>query len=188
MPKSNIKIVELNDNESIREQLANMLTETVANGGTLNFMHPLAKSAALSFWEKAFRLVASGDRVILGALDGSRVVGTLSILLDCGDNQPHRCEIGKIMTSLSHRGQGIGSQLVAEAESAARARRRSLMVVTTATGGTAYSLYERMGFTHADTIPNFGSDPHGKMEGCMFYWKQIDTQSQAKMTYSIEAL
>jgi ribosomal protein S18 acetylase RimI-like enzyme len=188
MPKSNIEIIELSDSESIREQLADMLIETVANGGTLNFMHPLARSAALSFWEKGFRSVASGDRVILGALDGSRVVGTLSIFLDCGDNQPHRCEIGKIMTSLSHRGQGIGSQLVAESERAARARRRSLMVVTTATGGTAYSLYERIGFTLAGTIPNFGSDPHGKMEGCMFYWKQIDAQPQATMARLDEAV
>jgi ribosomal protein S18 acetylase RimI-like enzyme len=182
MSKSNVEIVELSDSESVREQLADLLIETVASGGTLNFMHPLGRSAALSFWEKAFRSVASGDRVVLGAVDGARVVGTLSIFLDCGDNQSHRCEIGKIMTSLSHRGQGIGRDLVAESESIARAQERSLMVVTTATGGTAYSLYEKMGFTLAGTIPNFGSDPHGKMEGCMFYWKQIDASPRTAMT------
>jgi ribosomal protein S18 acetylase RimI-like enzyme len=188
VPMSTIEIIELSNSESVREQLADMLIETVAAGGTLNFMHPLARSAALSFWEKAFRSVASGDRIILGALDGAHVIGTLSILLDCGDNQPHRCEIGKIMTSRSHRGQGIASQLVAESEKTARARRRSMMVVTTATGGTAFSLYERMGFTLAGTIPNFGTDPHGKMEGCMFYWKQIDAQPQTTATRLKEAV
>ncbi|WP_316195205.1 MULTISPECIES: GNAT family N-acetyltransferase [unclassified Bradyrhizobium] len=182
MPNSKLEIVELDNSEDIREQLADMLMETVAGGATLNFMHPLAKSAALAFWQKSFESVASGNRIILGALDGTRLVGTLSILLDCGDNQSHRCEIGKVMTSLSHRGKGIGSQLVAAAERTARARQRSLMVVTTATGGTAHNLYERMGFVHAGTIPYFGSDPYGKMEGCMFYWKQIEAQSQAAAT------
>nr|QQZ48687.1 GNAT family N-acetyltransferase [Phenylobacterium glaciei] len=77
------------------------------------------------------------ERVILGAFDGEALVGTVTLLLDCPDNQPHRAEIAKMITRLSHRGRGIATALLREAERLAVERSRTLLVLDTATDGGA---------------------------------------------------
>ena len=173
-----IAITRLASTPETLQQLSALLVEAVASGGNVNFMHPLAHTAAVAFWEEAFRSVAAGHRIILGAMDQSELIGTLTLILDCGQNQPHRCEVAKIMTKQVYRGRGVGKALIGEAERLARELQRSMVVLTTATGIGAHTLYEKAGFTLAGTIPNFGYNPHGRMAGCMFYWKQIEDVPQ----------
>ena len=40
--------------------LADLLIETVAAGGSVSFMHPLAPEAANAFWEKSLAAAARG--------------------------------------------------------------------------------------------------------------------------------
>ena len=63
-------------------------------------------------------LAAAGrdERIILGAFDGDVLAGTVTLLLDCPPNQPHRAEIAKMMTRRSHRGRGIATALMRTAE------------------------------------------------------------------------
>lgn len=173
-----IAIAQLANTPETLQQLSTLLVEAVASGGNVNFLHPLAHTAAVAFWEEAFRSVAAGHRIILGAMDKSELIGTLTLILDCGQNQPHRCEVAKIITKQAYRGRGVGKALIGEAERLARERHRSMLVLTTATGVGAHTLYEKAGFTLAGTIPNFGYNPHGQMAGCMFYWKQIEEVRQ----------
>jgi GNAT superfamily N-acetyltransferase len=173
-----IAITQLTHTPETLQQLSTLLVEAVASGGNVNFMHPLAHTAAAAFWEEAFRSVAAGRRIILGAMNKSELIGTLTLTLDCGQNQPHRCEVAKIMTKQAYRGRGVGNALIGEAERVARDLKRSIIVLTTATGAGAHTLYEKAGFVLAGTIPNFGYNPHGQMAGCMFYWKQIDDVRQ----------
>ena len=44
------------------------------------------------------------------------LIGTVTLLLDLPPNQPHRAEIAKMMTRLSHRHRGIATALLREAE------------------------------------------------------------------------
>ena len=60
-----------------------------------------------------------------------------------------------MMTSLSHRGRGIARALLREAEAMAIARRRTLLVLDTATEDGASHLYERVGFTLSGIIPDY---------------------------------
>ena len=84
-----------------------MMVEAVAHGGSVSFMHPLPPEVANAFWEKSLAAAARGERIILGAFDGDRLVGTVTLVLDLAPNQPHRAEIVKMMTRISHRGQGV---------------------------------------------------------------------------------
>ena len=45
-----IEIKPLSASANIRAMLCEMLIETVANGGSVSFMHPLAPEAADAFW------------------------------------------------------------------------------------------------------------------------------------------
>ena len=92
-----------------------------------------------------------GERIVLGAFDGEDLIGTVTLLLDLPPNQPHRAEIVKMMTRVSHRHRGIATSLLREAERIAIARERWLLVLDTAEDEGAAGLYERMGFP-ADRI------------------------------------
>ena len=83
---------------------------------------------------------------MLGAFDGEHLIGTVTLLLDLPPNQPHRAEIAKMMTRISHRGRGVATALMREAEAIAVARGRTLLVLDTAVEDGASWLYERMGF------------------------------------------
>ena len=159
----------------IRDQLSDMLIETVAKGGSVTFMHPLATDAAAAFWDKSLAAAARNERVVLGAWDGESLAGTVTLLLDCPPNQPPRAEISKLMTRVSHRRRGVASALMRAAEAIAVERHRTLLVLDTATDGGASGLYEGLGFTLAGEIPDYALKPHGGLTGSKFYWKRLGT-------------
>ena len=163
-----------------REKLSEILIEVVANGGSVSFMHPLEPETARAFWDGALAAADRGERIVLGAWDGEVLAGTVTLLLDFPPNQPHRAEIAKMMTRLSHRGRGVASALMRAAERQAVERGRTLLVLDTATEEGASGLYERLGFVFAGTIPDFALKPHGGLTGTNFYWKRIGgTQEHA---------
>lgn len=153
--------------------LSELLVETVAGGGSVSFMHPLLPEAAHAFWQQALGSAARGERVVLGAWNGMQLVGTVTLLLDCPPNQPHRAEIAKMMTLPAWRGRGVASALMREAEALAASHGRTLLVLDTASDGGAARLYERLGFTLAGEIPDYALKPHGGLTGTLIYYRRI---------------
>jgi ribosomal protein S18 acetylase RimI-like enzyme len=174
-----IKIAPLNDSPHIRRALSEILIEVVANGGSVSFMHPLALEAADAFWEGSLAAAARGDRVILGAFDGESLIGTVTLLLNCPPNQPHRAEIAKLMTRISHRGRGVAKALMRAAERLAVERARTLLVLDTAADGGASALYEGLGYTLAGVIPDYALKPHGGLTATIIYWKRLGEEPWA---------
>lgn len=153
--------------------MADILVETVAGGGSVSFMHPLAPESARTFWRDALAAAKRGERLVLGAFDGETLAGTVTLLLNLPQNQPHRAEIAKLMTRESHRGRGIATELMRAAEAEAVKLSRTLLVLDTAEEDGASKLYERIGFTYAGTIPDYALKPRGGLTGTMLYWKRI---------------
>ena len=153
--------------------LAALLVETVAAGGSVSFMHPLDPGEAAAFWTGSLVAADRGERVVFGAFDGDDLVSTLTLLLDCPPNQPHRAEFAKMMTRPTHRGRGLASRLIRAAEAEAAARGRWLIVLDTATDEGAAGLYEKHGFTLAGEIPDYALKPHGGLTGTLLYWKRL---------------
>lgn len=168
-----IEIKPLGPSPDIRASLGEMMIEAVAHGGSVSFMHPLPPEIANAFWEKSLAAAARGERIVLGAYDGDQLVGTVTLLLDLAQNQPHRAEIAKMMTRVSHRGRGVAKALLYAAERAAIAHGRWLLVLDTAADEGASGLYERVGYTLSGVIPDYAYKPHGGMTGTMYYWKRL---------------
>jgi ribosomal protein S18 acetylase RimI-like enzyme len=168
-----IQIKALGPSPDIRAMLSDMLIETVAHGGSVSFMHPLQPETADTFWENSLAAAARGERIVLGALDGDLLVGTVTLLLDLPPNQPHRAEIAKMMTRVSHRKRGIATALMRAAERMAIERGRTLLVLDTAVEDGASGLYERLGFNLTGVIPDYAFKPHGGLTGTKIYWKRI---------------
>ena len=176
---SDIQIKALSASPEICAMLSKMLIETVANGGSVSFMHPLSREAADAFWSNSLDAADRGERVILGAFDGEALVGTVTLLLDLPPNQPHRAEIAKMMTRVSHRHRGIATALLREAERLAIAHERWLLVLDTAEDEGAAGLYERVGFKLTGVIPDYAFKPHGGLTGTLIYWKRLQENAPA---------
>ena len=153
--------------------LRDLLTETVASGGSVSFMHPLDPAEAENFWVSALKSAESGERIILGAFDGDKLAGTVSLFFVQAANQPHRAEIGKLMTAVSYRGQGVATLLMQAAETLARQHGRSHLMLDTASEGGAVALYERLGFIRVGEVPDFALKPHGGLTGTVYFWKPL---------------
>ncbi|PBB40269.1 GNAT family N-acetyltransferase [Mesorhizobium sp. WSM3866] len=174
-----LEIRALNDDAKTSGMLADLLIETVAAGGSVSFMHPLSPDAAHEFWRKSLAAAARGERALLGAWDGETLVGTVTLLLDCPPNQPHRAEIAKLMTRLDYRGKGIASGLMRAAEELAVKKGRTLLVLDTASEEGAGGLYEKLGFSLTGEIPDYALKPHGGLTGTLIYWKRIGEPARA---------
>jgi ribosomal protein S18 acetylase RimI-like enzyme len=170
---ADIVITRLEPSPTTRASLSELLIEVVADGGSVSFMHPLAPAAADAYWDHALGAAARGERVVLGAWDGTVLVGTATLLLDFPPNQPHRAEVAKLMTRPRHRGLGIATSLMQVLETVAVERERSLLVLDTAVEGGAATLYERLGFTLTGAIPDYAFKPRGGLTGTLIYWKRI---------------
>jgi ribosomal protein S18 acetylase RimI-like enzyme len=175
-----IDIAPLNDAPAIRRALSEILIEAVAEGGSVSFMHPLAPAAADAFWAASLAAAQRGERILLGAFDDESLVGTVSLLLDCPPNQPHRAEIAKLMTRMSHRGRGIATALMRAAERLAVERGRTLLVLDTAVEDGASRLYQGLGFSLAGIIPDYALKPHGGLTGTMIYWKRLGGEGRPR--------
>ena len=168
-----LRIGVIEDSIKARAQLVELLIETVADGGSVSFMHPLSSEDATAFWSRSLIAAAREERVIFGAWERDRLVATVTLLLDCPPNQPHRAEIAKMMTRVEARGRGAATALMNAAEAEAVRRERTLLVLDTASDGGASRLYERLGFTFAGEIPDYALKPHGELTGTRIYWKRI---------------
>ncbi len=168
-----IHIKPLDAAPAVLAMLRDILVEVVADGGSVGFMHPLAPEAAAAFWDGALEAAARGKRVVLGAWDGEVLAGTVTLLLDCPPNQPHRAEIAKLMTRLTHRSRGVATALMRAAEALAMGRGRSLLVLDTAVEDGASALYDRLGYIRAGMVPDYALKPHGGLTGTIIYWKRV---------------
>ncbi|SNB51622.1 hypothetical protein SAMN07250955_101112 [Arboricoccus pini] len=151
------------------EALAGLLVETVASGGSVNFMYPMAEADAREFWRGSLAAAARGERVVLGAFIDDQLVGTVTLMLSFPPNQPHRAEIAKLMILVAFRNRGIASALMRTAETIARERGKTLLVLDTAEEGGAAPLYARLGYVKAGAIPDFALKPKGGLTGTILF-------------------
>ena len=168
-----MRIAILEPSAEVRSTLSDILIEAVADGASVSFMHPVSPEAAEAFWDRSLGAATRGERVLLGAWDADALIGTVTLLLDCADNQPHRAEIAKLIVRPSHRGRGIATALMRAAETVAVERGRSLLVLDTAEEGGAAELYEGLGFQRVGLIPDYAFKPHGGLNGTLIYFKRI---------------
>jgi len=173
-----IEVRALSPSPDIRAALSEILIEAVADGGSVSFMHPLAPAVADAFWRESLSAADRGERIVLGAFDGESLIGTVTLLLNLPPNQPHRAEIAKMMTRLSHRHRGVATVLLREAERLALARGRWLLVLDTAEDEGASGLYERLGFKLTGVIPDYALRPRGGLTGTLIYWKRLNESAR----------
>jgi GNAT superfamily N-acetyltransferase len=155
------------------DALADVLIDCVEGGASVSFMHPLSLSKAVAFWRRVASDVESGARALLVAEDTTGIIGTVQIVLEQPENQPHRADLSKMLVHRHARRRGVGAALMRAAEDAARACGKSLLVLDTASGD-AERLYARMGWTLVGVVPDYALWPQGGLCNTSFYYRKLD--------------
>jgi GNAT superfamily N-acetyltransferase len=155
------------------DQLADVLMDCVASGASVSFMNPFTRERALAFWQRVTDDVSAGKRLLLVAEDAQGICGTVQLILDLPENQPHRADVAKMLVHRRARRQGLGEALMKAAEEIAKAAGRTLLVLDAVTGGDAARLYERLGWVRVGDVPNFALYPDGGFCSTTYYYRKL---------------
>jgi GNAT superfamily N-acetyltransferase len=158
--------------ESYVQGLAELLIDCVEGGASVSFMHPLPLEKAQSFWRGAAQRVAAGGCALIVAEDGGGVAGTVQLILEQPENQPHRADISKMLVHRRARRRGLGAALLRAAENVARECGKSLLVLDTASGD-AERLYARLGWQRCGVIPGYALLPHGGLCDTTVFYRRL---------------
>ena len=156
------------------EALAEVLVDCVEGGASVSFMHPLTHDRALAFWQRIAQDVRDGKRALIVAEDGAGICGTVQLVLDVPENQPHRAELVKMLVHRRARRRGLGAALMRAAESTALECGRTLLVLDTVTESAGERLYTRLGWQRVGAIPGYALMPDGAMSSATFFYKNLD--------------
>jgi GNAT superfamily N-acetyltransferase len=153
--------------------LAAVLIDCVEGGASVGFLHPLTRDRAAAFWARLAPDVASGERALLVAEDGSGICGTVQLVLARMENQPHRADLAKMLVHRRARRRGLGETLVRAAEALALESGRTLLVLDAVTGGDAARMYGRLGWVRVGDIPGYALMPDGRLAGTTVYYRDL---------------
>jgi ribosomal protein S18 acetylase RimI-like enzyme len=171
---SDIRVRRADDDAATLRGLTEVLVDCVAGGASVGFMAPFGTDRAEEFWRSALDSARRGERIVLVADDTAtgRVVGTVQVILDVPENQPHRGEIAKMLVHRQARRRGVGEMLMRAAEAAAGGAGKTLLVLDTASD-TAERLYERLGWQRVGVVPGYALWPSGGPVDTVIFYKVL---------------
>jgi GNAT superfamily N-acetyltransferase len=155
------------------EDLCALLIDAVEGGASLGFLTPMGPERAQTYWEGVSRAVQAGDKALLVAEIEGAILGTVQVVLDMPQNQPHRSEISKMIVHRRVRQLGLGMRLLQAAEERASLAGKSLLVLDTQTGSAAERLYTKAGYMPLPPLPDYALTPDGVLAATTIFWKRI---------------
>lgn len=107
------------------DELCDVLTDCVTHGASVSFILPFEASKARTFWHGVAQSVDKGERLVLAVDNASGVlVGTVQLILQQPENQPHRADVAKLLVHSRARRQGLARQLMMTLEAYAAERQK----------------------------------------------------------------
>jgi GNAT superfamily N-acetyltransferase len=159
------------------DKLAALLIDCVEGGASVSFMLPLTPQRAQAFWRRVAQGVRQGERALLVAEDEQgAIVGTVQLVLEQPENQPHRADVAKMLVHSRARRQGLGEALMRAAEDLAQECGKTLLVLDTVTGGDAERLYTRLGWQRAGVIPDYALWPQGGLCSTTYFYRRVEAR------------
>jgi GNAT superfamily N-acetyltransferase len=159
--------------------LARVLIDCVDGGASVSFMHPLSVERAEAFWRRVGEGVARDERALIVAEDEQGIVGTVQLVLDQPENQPHRADLAKMLVHRRGRRRGVGAALLRAAEEAAVDCGKSVLVLDTASDD-AERLYVRAGWQLCGVVPDFALLPFGGLCRTTFYYRILPNHQPSR--------
>jgi len=174
MKPVNIRRLNAKEALSLSPGLAALLQDAVASGASVGFLPPLSFEDAEAYWREVIAALHGPDRILLIAVIGGAIVGTVQLDMATRPNGRHRAEVAKLMVHTEYRRRGIAQALMHAIEEEARHAGRSTVVLDTREGDPSVRLYERVGYLKAGTIPEYARSADGTLHSTVFMYKLLD--------------
>jgi len=166
-----IRELTISEYDAAVPRLAEILVDAVDAGAGVTFMWPLEKNAAEKFWRKTAASVRDGSTIQFVAEDKGVIAGTVLLQKASPANQPHRCEVAKLLVHRDFRRRGLGTLLMRALESKARELGFTLVNFDAVAHGAPEKFYRELGFTCAGYIPGYAYGREGLHDTALFYKK-----------------
>jgi GNAT superfamily N-acetyltransferase len=154
--------------------LVDLLVDSVESGASVNFVWPMTRTKAETWWTGALASHARGERLIFAAEAKGRLDGTVQLILAPQENQAFRADLAKLLVHRSARRQGLGSALMHAAEDEARRIGRTLLTLDTESGSGGERLYTRLGWTKYGVVPGYAATAdNGSRAAASFFYKTL---------------
>lgn len=154
--------------------LVTLLQDAVDSGASVGFVPPLHDGDARKYWAGVRAALGAGTRVLLAAVEGREVLGSVQLDLPTMPNAGHRAEVMKLMVHRAARRRGIGRALMRALEDAARVAGRRLLVLDTRVGDSAEQLYLELGYARAGVIPRYALSAAGTLDATVYMYRELD--------------
>ncbi len=155
-----------------------ILEDAVRANASVGFVMPLADGELEAFWHEVALDIDDGLRHVLVARENGRIVGTVTLAPSMKRNQAHRAEVQKLLVTRAARGRGIGTALMQAVETLAAGMDRWLLTLDTRAASDAERLYRRRGYVSIGAIPDYATDPDGRLAACTFFYKTLTRNSR----------
>jgi len=153
--------------------LCDVLIDCVEGGASVNFMWPMTRAKAETYWRGVADSLARNERAVVIAEDErGEILGTAQAVWAPQENQPHRADLSKMLVRRNARRHGVGALVLVAAEAAAREAGRTLLVLDTASV-EAERLYERGGWQRVGTVPRYALLPDGPYCSTVIFYKDL---------------
>lgn len=157
--------------EAVVAELAVVLVDCVLGGASVGFLDGLDIGRAADWWRGA--LHGSPTLTWVAREGRGPVVGVVRLTPAPMPNGSHRADLSKLLVHSSARGRGVAGELLAHLEAEARRLGRWLLVLDTATGTVAESLYTRAGWTRIGVVPDYALTTDGRLESTTVMVKDL---------------
>ncbi|KJM82550.1 GNAT family N-acetyltransferase [Enterobacter hormaechei] len=154
------------------DALSDILVNCVNGGASVSFMLPFSPEKAQTFWLGVADSVGRDERTVLGCFEAEQgLVGTVQLITDQPENQPHRADVAKLLVHEKARRKGAAMALMEALEAVAREKALTVLVLDTSTGSGAETFYQRAGWQKAGEIPRYALMPNGDMTATSVFYK-----------------
>jgi GNAT superfamily N-acetyltransferase len=164
-----IRELSASEYDSCVPRLAEILVDAVDAGAGVTFMWPLAQDVAENYWHSQFSGIETGQTVQFVAEENGVIAGTVMLQRAWAPNQPHRCDVAKLLVHRDFRRRGLGTRLMEALERKARALGLTLITFDAVAHGGAEAFYRDMGFTCAGYIPEYAYAKGSLDDTALFY-------------------
>lgn len=153
--------------------LCDVLADCVEGGASVGFMQPYTAADAEPYWQGVAEQAEAGTTLLMIAETDGEIVGTVQVGVAQMPNQPHLGDLKKLLVHRKARGLGLGRLLMTAIEQEAAKAGKTLLVLDTATGSPAESIYPRLGWTRVGVIPDYAMWPEGGFCPTTIFYKHL---------------
>ena len=169
-----IRVLTPPEAQARRDALVDLLVDAVEHGASVNFVWPMTRAKAETWWDDALISHARSERTILVAETDGRLDATVQLVPSTQENQYFRADVAKMLVHSRARRKGLGAAILLAAEAEALRIGRTLLTLDTETDSAGERLYARLGWIKFGEVPGYATFADNSARSpASFFYKQL---------------